>query len=490
MASQKRDYDFLVIGSGPAGIHAAVQAAKLNKSVAIIEKNPHRLGGAWLHTGTIPSKAMREVVATIQSIKPHLGDDWVSRLVNTVSSHTLRQRATSVSREEESLVRRHLTHNNISVIAGEALLHDAHHVRITGADGEIRNVSADFLMLATGSRPRRPTEVPFDDWRVVDSDSILKLDAIPRSVIIYGAGVIGCEYACIFGALGVETTLIDSRSQLMQFVDREISEALRCSMEDLGIRFMLGQTLSDVRVDGSQAVATIQGKEIRSDIIFFAAGRESATRGLGLEGVGINMDRRGTVLVNESFQTNIPNIYAAGDIIGSPALANTSMEQGRYAACHAFCEERLPFPSIFPIGIYTIPELSSVGKTEEELSNEAVDYVVGRASFDEIARGYIRGDNHGLVKILACSSTQKILGIHILGADAANLIHVGQCCMIAGMTLHDIVNNIIFNYPTLAEAYRIAAFNALNKIRSNGIISSSENTPEESHATSQKKPAA
>lgn len=490
MTSRKHDYDLLVIGTGPAGIHAAVQAAKLNKSVAIIEKNSHQLGGAWLHTGTIPSKTMREVLATIQSIKPHLGEEWVSRLVNTVSAHTLRQRASLVSQEEETLLRRHLTNNDITLIVGHGALQDPHHVCVTEANGTTRTVSADYMMLATGSRPRRPADVPFDDWRVVDSDSILKLDAIPRSVIIYGAGVIGCEYACIFGALGVQTILVDARKQLMPFVDREISEALRRSMEDLGIHFMLGKTIDSVRVEGSQAIASIQDEEWRSDILFFAAGRESATRGLGLETVGIDMDKRGTVLVNDSFQTSIANIYAAGDIIGAPALASTSMEQGRYAACHAFGKERRAFPSIFPIGIYTIPELSSVGKTEEELNHDEISYVVGRASFDEIARGFIRGDNHGLLKILACRDTQKILGIHILGADAANLIHVGQCCMIAGMTLHDIVNNMIFNYPTLAEAYRIAAFNALNKSRSNGIISSSDKKPEESHATKHKKPAA
>ncbi len=458
-------YDMLVLGSGPAGVHAAVQAAKLGKRAAIIEKNPDKLGGAWIHTGTLPSKTLREVLATVQSIQFHAGKPWVERLVADLSFSKIRARATRVAQSEEDLVRRHLHTNNITIIHGTGVLEDHHSVRVVDSQGVSQIYHAEKIMLATGSRPRRPENIPFDGWRIIDSDEILYLDEVPKTLVIYGAGVIGCEYACIFGALGVDTTIVDERQNVLQSIDREVAGALQRSMEDMGIKFRMGQKLENVRAEGPKVVAQFPGLTLESDVFFFSAGRLSNTEHLGLEKNGIRIAARGAVHVNEFFQTSISNIYATGDIIGPPALAATSMEQGRFACCHAFDVCERAFPNIFPIGIYTIPELSSVGKTEEDVQNENIPYVVGHASFEEVARGHIRGDNHGMLKIIAHRDTQEILGLHIVGADACNLVHIGQALMLQGGKLLDLVDRMIFNYPTLAEAYRVAAFNALNKLR-------------------------
>lgn len=463
-------YDLLVLGSGPAGIHAAVQAAKLNKKVAVVERDPARLGGAWLHTGTLPSKTMREVLAVIHTIKPHVGQAWVQRIVEQLSISHLNERAQAVAAHEEALVRKHLTSNNIELLTGSGYLEDRHTIRISHGEA-ITRVHADHTLIATGSRPRRPSDIPFDDRQIVDSDSILRLTSMPRSIMIFGAGVIGCEYACIFGAAGVKTVVVDARSQIMQSIDKEMTEALRRYMEDMGVCFVMGERIARIeKRDGLVHGTFDSGLEASADIFFFAAGRESATGQLGLENLGITADARGTIIVNEFFQTSVPNIYAAGDVIGAPALACTSAEQGRIAASHALSHQTRRFPKIFPVGIYTIPELSTVGKSEEELNKEGVDYVSGRAHFDEVARGVIRGDTHGMLKLLVCARTRKILGLHIVGPDAANLIHIGLGFMLAETPLEVLVDSVIFNYPTLAEAYRVAAFNALNKIRSGGMI--------------------
>jgi len=289
-------------------------------------------------------------------------------------------------------------------------------------------------------------------------------------MIIYGAGVIGCEYACIFRAIGCDVAVVDGRSTIMQFVDVEAAQALAKSMEDSGIKFVLGSKLKDAKVRGPVVhVGLENGKILETDVLFFAAGRIPNTDKIGLERLGIKIGERGAIDVNEDFQTNIPNIYAAGDTIGSPALAATSAAQGRHAACHMFGKKVRPFPKVFPVGVYTIPELSSVGKTEEDLKKEHIPYVVGRAHYSEVARGYIRGDEHGLLKLLVCQRTHHILGIHITGHDACNLIHIGLAFMQKNGHAQDLVD-MIFNYPTLAEAFRIAAFNALNKIFTDGEI--------------------
>lgn len=462
--NNQAEYDLIVIGSGSAGVQAALEAARLNKRVAIVEKHPERVGGAWLHTGTIPSKTLREVLAAIRSVHSHLGAHWVDRLVGSLSSTKLHDRAKTASMDEEKIVLDQLVQNKVDIIRGSAFIENPHQVRINPNEGDSFVVDTQFILIATGSRPRRPPNIPFDGWRVVDSDDILRLESIPKSLTIFGAGVIGCEYACIFAALGVKTFIVDSRTRIMQFMDQELAEELKKSMEEMGVSFELGRHFQKIELDGPLVRAHYDDIKLETEMFFFAAGRESCTDHLGLERVGIEISDRKAIGVNRFFQTSIPNIYAAGDVIGPPALASTSLEQGRLACSHAFGQTGVKFPEFFPIGVYTIPEMSSVGLGEEDLKRANRPYVVGRARYDQIARGYIRGDSHGLMKVLVCEKTHCILGVHIFGADAANLIHIGQCCMMAGMNIHDFVNSIIFNFPTLAEGYKIAAFSAIAQL--------------------------
>ncbi|MBC7661270.1 MAG: Si-specific NAD(P)(+) transhydrogenase [Chitinophagaceae bacterium] len=454
-------FDLVVIGSGPAGIQAVLHAAKLGKKVALIEKHPEKLGGAWIHTGTLPSKTMREVLAAIRSVESHVGEAWVTRMVQNLSTKALRERAALASRDEEYIIRRQLDEYRIPIIRGAAYIENPKQVRVNQAGGKSLLLDTQFIMIATGSRPRRPANIPFDGWRVLDSDDVLRLESLPKSMTIWGAGVIACEYACIFQALGVETTIIDSRSHIMQFMDQEIANELKKAMEQLGVTFHLGHELERVEVNGARVQTYFKGLTCDTDVFFFAAGRESCSEQMGLDKLGIPTNDRKTILVNSVFQTAVPNIYAAGDVIGPPALASTSAEQGRIAVCHAFGDTKVRFPEYYPLGVYTIPEMSSVGLTEEELMKTNYSYVVGRARYDQIARGYIRGDSYGLIKILICADSQKILGLHIVGHDAANLVHIGQVAMITKMTIYEFAENVIFNFPTLAEGYKIAAFDAI-----------------------------
>lgn len=457
------------MGSGPAGIHAAVQAAKLKRTVCVIEKTPDRLGGSWVHTGTLPSKTMREALDSVHGLKRHIDGRWVDRIMMDLPADRLLGRARAVSQQEEALIRLFLKRNSISIVTGSAYLEGPHEVRVNSDTQPSFVLRGEKILLATGSRPRRPPEVPFDGWRVVDSDEILGLECIPKSMLIFGAGIIGCEYACIFRSLGTDVTVMDRRNRIMQSMDQDVVMELKRIMEESGIVFRLDEDLHDIRVDGPKVSVRASHQRLEADVLFFAGGRTSNTEHLGLEKHGIELGTRGEIKVNGSFQTRIPSIYAAGDVIGPPALAATSAHQGRIVSCHAFGAAFDTFPEVFPVGVYTIPELSSIGKTECELKQQSVPYVVGRASYKEIARGHIRGETHGLIKILVHSNTHRILGIHIVGADAANLIHIGQAFMVKGGHVQDFIN-MIFNYPTLAEGYRIAAFNALNKIFPSGVI--------------------
>lgn len=465
----KAHYEMVVIGSGPAGVQAAVQAAKLKKSVCIVEKMKDRLGGAWIHTGTLPSKTIRESLEAIHGIKHHAGPKWVERVISDLSTSKLYQRAQKVSADEESLVRRYTQKNKIEIVSGFAEFHDEHTVKVTPSGDSPFLIRADVIVVATGSRPRRPAHIPFDGWRVVDSDQILSLESVPKHMVIYGAGVIGCEYACIFAALGVETVLVDARDRLLAMSDAEVVKSLEKSMTELGVRILFNQELKSISTEGPGVSVTLNNETIATDVLFFAAGRISNSQGMGLEKLGIGVNERGIIAVNDSFQTAVPHIYAAGDVIGPPALAATSAQQGRFCALHAFATIKSQFPKHFPIGVYTIPELSSVGPTEEQLKQDGADFVVGRAYYYELARGYIKGDHLGLLKLLVDRKTHKILGIHIVGEDAANLVHIGLAFMLKDGIANDLIN-MIFNYPTLAEAYRIAAFNALNKIYPDGKI--------------------
>lgn len=467
----KHSFDLCVIGSGPAGIHAAVQAAKLNKKVCIIEKMPNRIGGCWIHTGTLPSKTLRESLATIHSIRNHVGSEWVDRVVADLHTGKLFDRAKKVSLQEEELVRKHIENNDIVMFEGYGSIENKFTVRILPHNDTPFTIKSDYTLIATGSRPRRPDNIPFDGWRVVDSDEILSLEAVPESMLIFGAGVVGCEYACIFSALGVDVTVVDSRTRILQYLDSEIVVELQRSMENLGVKFILGEDLEHIEIKGPRVHSFFGSQSFETDVLFYAAGRVSCTERIGLEWLGIAVNERGAIIVNENFQTCISNIYAAGDSIGPPALAATSSQQGRHVACHAFGINIGHFPSLFPVGVYTIPELSMVGKTEEELKAKNCDYVVGRAAYSEIARGYIRGDSFGILKILVCKSNHTIVGIHIVGDDACNLIHIGLAFMVQGGHIQDLVK-LVFNYPTLAEGYRIAAFNALNKLFPDGVFKS------------------
>lgn len=468
--TEQFDFDLVIIGSGPASYRAAMQASKLKKSVCMIEKNPGQLGGSWIHTGTIPSKTLRESMEAIHAIKFHAGSKWVERVIKDLSTSKLLGRSSKVAGYEESLMRRYLDRYKIDLIEGLGTLEGRNAVRVIPNSGEPKVITASKILIATGSRPRRPENIPFDSWRVVDADEILQLEHFPTSMIIYGGGVIGCEYACIFAQLGIDTTIVDGRDRIMQYMDEEAADNLKKYMEEMGVHFRLGQKMLNVIPTGPKVHIEFENGEVEeTDLLFFAAGRVPNTQGIGLERLGIATTSRGHIEVNGNFQTSIPTIYAAGDAIGSPALAATSASQGRHAALHMFGKFCRPFPKDFPLGVYTIPELSSVGLTEQELKQNKTDYVIGRAYYREVARGYIRGDEHGLLKILICPTTYKLLGIHIVGHDACNLIHIGLAFMQKNGIAQDLID-MVFNYPTLAEAYRIAAFNALNKIFPTGEI--------------------
>jgi NAD(P) transhydrogenase len=467
----KAHYDLVVIGSGPAGIHAAVQAAKLKRSVCIVDRCAPGVGGALVHTGTIPSKAMREALDAIQGVRKHIDERWVARMMQDLPIERLLSRARHVATLEERLLQGHLRSNAIELVQGDAFIEGPHSVRINRAGHTSRVLEAGVILIATGSRPRRPADVPFDGWRVVDSDEILRLSSVPERMLISGAGIIGCEYACIFATMVVKVSVLDSGKDFLRQMDRDVVQELKRIMEESGITFFLDEAMERIETKGPLVQVHTAKRCIETDLMFFAGGRVSNSDHLGIENLGIKTSPRGAILVNDHFQTDVPTIYAAGDVIGAPALAATSSHQGRAVSCHAFGGQSQAFPSLYPVGVYTIPELSGIGKTEAELKEHGVPYVVGHAHYNEIARGHIRGESHGLIKMLVCPESYKILGIHIVGADAANLIHIGQAFMISDRCAQDFVS-MIFNYPTLAEGYRIAAFNALNKIFSSGIIGS------------------
>lgn len=471
MASKKPmqcEFDLIVLGSGAAGIHAAVQASKLHKRVCIIEHNPDHIGGTWIHTGTLPSKTLREGLASIHSVKEHLGENWVQRLVHDLHTGKLFQYAQSVSKQKEIHMQDYLKSHGVQVLRGFGTLENRNAIRVN-SDLETRVLTSHFIFIATGSHPLRPNNIPFDGWRVIDCDDIFHLKTIPQSIAIYGAGVIGCEYASIFAAMGVKVTLIHSREKILSYCDYEMVKELCGFMEKLGVAFKLGRNIESIKVEGPQVKASLGNESIESDVFLWASGRVPRSDHLHLEKLGIDCDKYKAILVNEDFQTKVPNIYAAGDVIGPPALAATAAQQGRFIAHHAFGLNLGSFPKDYPIGIYTIPECSMVGKTEETLMHEGVDYVVGRAHYKDVTRSILAGQNHGLLKLIIDKKTHKILGIHIVGEDACNLVHIGLAFMTKNGHAQDFVN-MVFNYPTLAEAYRIAALNGLNKIFKDGVI--------------------
>lgn len=465
-----RHFEVVVIGTGPAGQKAAVQAAKHGKRVAIVEKRVE-IGGACLHTGTIPSKALREAVLELTGRRARANPDSMNR---KVTIDDLIYWSSRVIRTEMDVIRHQMQRNGIELITGEAVFEGTPHVVTINRPHSSEQLRADYFIIATGTRPARSTSFPFNDVDVVDSDGILNLKSLPKSMIIVGGGVIGTEYACILATLGVRVTLVEARPELLEFADREIIEALQYHMRQVGITLRLGERVDQVEIidppPGTHGIthqivhATLEsGKQLKADTLMYCIGRQGATASLGLESIGLQPDDRGRITVNENFQSEVPYIYAVGDVIGFPALASTSMEQGRLAASHLCGEPSKSIPALFPYGIYSIPEISMVGRNEAELTRNNVPYESGIARYRELARGQLLGDDIGMLKLLVHNETRELLGVHSIGTGATELIHIGQAVMALNGTVDFFINNV-FNYPTLAEAYKVAALNAANKL--------------------------
>jgi len=472
-----RHFDCVVIGTGPAGQKAAIQAAKLGKRVAIIEKNSV-LGGAAINTGTIPSKALREAVMHLTGSSKRSLYGESSRVKKNITINDLIYVSQQVIHHELELIRDHFDRNNIELIWGAARFDDENIVYVDRPD-DFEAISSGVFVIATGTRPATPASVPFDEQTVFTSDGLLKLDHLPRTMIIVGGGVIGTEYACMMATLGVKVILVEGRNEVLGFLDHEITEAMQYQMRRMGITLRLGEKVAKIEKlsaemmnstsagshAGAQVQATLEsGKTLRAQTLLYAVGRQGTTVALKLDKAGLTADDRERLKVNSNFQTSVPHIYAAGDVIGFPALASTAMEQGRLAVCHAFGVPTKSIPELFPYGVYSIPEISMVGKTEHQLTDAGIPYEAGIAQYKELARGQLLGDNDGMLKLLIHQENQTILGVHAIGTGATELIHIGQAVMALGGTVEYFINNV-FNYPTLAEAYKVAALNGLNKLR-------------------------
>jgi NAD(P) transhydrogenase len=463
-------YDMLVIGSGPAGQKAAIQAAKIGKKVGIIERK-RVAGGICINTGTIPSKSLREAVLFLSGFRQRNLYGASYRVKKDITFEDLAQRCDHVVKAEQEVIQNQLIRNSVDFIIGTASFLDAHRISIK-QESEINEHTADYIVVAVGTEPARPADIPFDSECIVDSDGLLSLKRLPKSLTIVGAGVIGCEYASILATLGIPVVLVERRPRLLEFVDSEIIESLQYQMRNVGVTLRLNEEVVGVSKasDQSPVLQLKSGKQIRSPLLVYSAGRVGATKNLGLEQIGIEPDERGRLKVNENFQTAMPHIYAVGDVVGFPALASTSMQQGRHAACHAFGLSCETSSHLLPYGIYTIPEISMVGRNEDELTRDGVPYEIGVARYREIARGQIIGDTVGMLKLLFHSETRELLGVHVIGEGATELVHIGQAVIAHGGKLDYFVDTV-FNYPTLAECYKVAALAALNKFSSNGAAS-------------------
>jgi NAD(P) transhydrogenase len=457
-------FDMLVIGSGPAGRRAAVQSAKLGKSVLVVDRG-RRLGGVSVHTGTIPSKTIRETVLNLSGFRERGFYGRGYRVKQEIAVSDIVERLRKTLDHEVEVLQHQFMRNQVRSVHAAAQFVDRNTARIVSENNERYEVGFEHALVAAGTRPFRPGSVPFDSRHIFDSDEILDLAHLPRNMTVVGGGVIGVEYATIFSALDVPVTLIEQRSSLLDFVDREIVEDFVHQMRDRGIQVRLGTGIDKVAaVDGHAEVTLADGRTVRSEIVLYAAGRSGAVGGLGLEAVGIEADARGRIKVDpKTFQTAVPNIYAAGDVIGFPSLASTSMEQGRVAACHAFGMALPPAPETFPYGIYAVPEISTVGQSEEEVRKSGVAYECGVARFRETSRGHIMGVDSGFLKLIFSLESRRLLGAHIVGEGATELIHIGQAVINLGGTVDFFVENT-FNYPTLAEAYKIAGLDAWNRM--------------------------
>ena len=458
------DFDLLVIGSGPSGQKAAIAAAKLDRRVAIVER-PNMIGGVCLNTGTIPSKTMREAVLYLTGLDQREMYGQSYRVKEEITIADLAARTLHVVSRETDVVRSQLSRNRVTILAGNGKFAGPNTVEVDDGHGRVRTVTADSIVIAVGTRPARPASVAFDEKTIIDSDGIVHLEEVPRTMVVAGAGVIGIEYASMFAALGCKVTVVEQRDRMLEFCDLEVVEALKFHLRDLAVTFRFGETVTSVDAREDGAIATLaSGKRIPADTVLYSAGRQGATEDLSLEAAGLDADKRGRIVVDEFFRTKVPHIYAVGDVIGFPALAATSMEQGRLAAHHA-CGEPVHTANLLqPIGIYSIPEISFIGRTEDQLTADCVPFEVGVSRYRELARGQIIGDSYGVLKLLVSPEDRTLLGVHVFGTQATELVHIGQAVMGCGGTV-DYLVDAVFNYPTLAESYKVAALDATNKMR-------------------------
>jgi NAD(P) transhydrogenase len=458
------DLDLIVIGSGPSGQRAAIQAAKLGKRVAVVERRL-RLGGNSIHTGTIPSKTLREAVLDELASRPLDMPDPIhpEQHERTAVQHLMDMTARVVG-AETAVVREQLRRNDVGLLFGEGSFVDAHTVRVRD-DTTVRDYTAEHVIIAVGTTPARPPDVEFDDATIIDSDGILKLkQRVPRTMTVVGAGVIGVEYASMFGALGTKVSIVDQRTRVLDFLDGEIGETLQYLLRRQNVTFRLNEKVAAVeRSDGSVKTRLASGKEIRSESVLYATGRQGSTDGLGLENAGLEADKRGRIPVDEEYRTAVPTIFAVGDVCGPPGLAAAAMEQGRIATLHAFDQPVHLVPELIPTGVYSIPEIGMVGRTEEQLTQAAVPYVAGVSRWGELARGVMTGDETGMLKLLVSTEDRRVLGVHAIGTAATELVHIGQAVMGGGSSV-DFLVAAVFNYPTFAESYKVAALDAVNRL--------------------------
>jgi NAD(P) transhydrogenase len=459
-----QSFDLIVIGSGPAGQKGAICAAKLRKRVAVIDRRL-MMGGVCVHTGTIPSKSVREAIFQLTGIavRTFYGNNY--RGNGDVSLQDLSFRVTSIVSRETDVIRAQLKRNGVAVYQGLAQFADPHTIEVEG-EGDKITLHGENVLIACGTRPARSPDIPFDGKRILDTDDFTGMDSVPKEIIVVGAGVVGLEYASFMAALGAEVTLIDQRPVMLDFVDREIVDALAYHLRQMGTTFRLGEKVTRVGYDPERdrVFAELEsGKKVRGDVLLYAVGRQANGDQLRLEAAGLQPDSRGKIKVNPCYQTEVPHIYAAGDIIGFPALASTSMEQGRLASCRMFgvpCEQ---MQDLFPYGIYTIPEISMVGQTEEKLTAAKIPYEVGVSKYAELAKSMMLGDEIGMLKLLFNRDTRKLLGVHVIGQRATEIVHIGQAVLSYGGSI-EYFRDTVFNYPTLAEAYKVAALDGLNKL--------------------------
>jgi NAD(P) transhydrogenase len=469
--NEEHAYDLVVIGAGPAGEKAAAQAAFFGKRVLVIERESEP-GGAAVFTGTLPSKTLRETALYLSGHQARQLYGVAMSLDPAATLQHLMSRKAAISAAEAQAFRHNLARHQVEYVRGHGRFTGPDTVAITTPSGE-RQVTGRFVLIATGSKPHRPADIDFDDPWIHDSDEILTIEQIPSSMIVLGGGVIGCEYACMFAALGTKITLVDARPEILPFLDLEIVARLRAAMQKLGVELLQNQRWQGVRrvADGVQ-VGLSDGRTLEAQQVLFVAGRSGRSTDLGLEAAGVKVDARGYIPVDGQFRTNVPNVLAAGDIVGFPALASVSMEQGRVAVCQAFgFSYKQTVAPVMPYGIYTIPEVSSYGETEETCKEKNIDYVIGRALHGNNPRGLIVGDMEGVTKLVVDAQSRKVLGVHVLGERASELVHIGQVAITLGATV-DLFIDMVFNYPTLADSYKYAAYQCLISLAARSSLSS------------------